>query len=96
MIKIELISTLFFSEPFSLFSITIPIYLLGILIDFTLNCLIYNDDIVSQKYNNNGKLSFYTSLILLFLILLLFNYEKMGTWLNYSFTFEYIGFDVKN
>ena len=97
-IKIELISTLFFPEPFSLFSITIPIYLLGLLIDFTLNALIYTDDIVSQKYNNNGKLTFYTSIILgtisnfiTFLIM-----KNIRKWLNYSFAFEYIGIDIKN
>ena len=97
-IKVELISTLFFPEPFALFSITIPIYLLGILIDFTLNALMYTDDIVSQKYSNEGKLALYTSIILgtvsnfiTFLIM-----KNIRNWLNYSYAFEHIGVDIKN
>ena len=97
-IKIELISTLFFPEPFNLYSMTIPLYILSLLIDFTLNSLVYTDEIVSQKYKNEGKLAFITSFILggianfiTFLIM-----KIIRKFLNYSFAFEHISISIKN
>ena len=39
-------------------------YILSSLIDFLINTLLYSDDIVSQKYHNNGKLDFVVTLLL--------------------------------
>ena len=36
-------------------------------LDLTLNCLLYTDDVVSEKYNNNGNIKFFTSLSLSFM-----------------------------
>ena len=36
-------------------------------LDLSLNCLLYSEDVVSQKYNNNGHLKIITSLSLSFL-----------------------------
>ena len=57
----------------------------------------YTDDIVSQKYSNNGKLSFITSFLLGLISncithLLMSNIQKL---LNYSFAFNILKKEVK-
>ena len=95
--KIELISILFFPEQFQLYSITIPFYIFTLLFDFSLNALLYSDDIVSQKYSNDGKLAFITSFLLglisNFITYLLMNFIKKL--LNYSFAFSILKKEVK-
>ncbi len=62
--KIELIALLFFPEKYTSYTITIQFYIFCLLFDFTLNAILYTDDIVSEKYYNNGKLSYFTSFLL--------------------------------
>jgi hypothetical protein len=62
-LKIEFFSTIIL-EPFELYSVTIPFYITSLIIDFTFNALLYSDEIVSQKYSNDGKLSYITSFLL--------------------------------
>ncbi len=97
-IKVELINTLFFPEPFNIYSITISVYILSLLIDFTFNALMYTDDVVSQKYSNEGKLAFYTSFILSSLsnIITYIIMKFVKTFTNYSFAFEQIGMEIKD
>ena len=63
--KIEVINIIVNSnsrlEPFS---ILISFYLLNIELDFLFNALLFSDDVMSQKYKNNGELSFYTTFLL--------------------------------
>ena len=47
-------------------SITISLYLFAFLLDVTLNCFLYTDDVVSEKYHNEGSLEMITSLSLSF------------------------------
>ena len=97
-IKVELISTLFFPEPFDIYSITVSVYLLSLLIDFTFNALMYTDDVVSQKYSNEGKLAFYTSFILSSLsnIITFIIMKVIRKFTQYSFAFEQIGMEIKD
>ena len=46
---------------------TISVYLFELLLDLTLNCFLYTDDVVSEKYHNDGNLSMFTSLSLSFI-----------------------------
>ena len=62
--KIELIQIIFYPKEFDHFSLTLTLFLYELLIDFTLNALFFSDDIISQKYYNNGNLLFITSNIL--------------------------------
>ena len=62
--KIEILSILFFPEKFTHISVTFSIYLLDFLFCYFMNALLYSDDVVSQKYHNNGKLNFITSVTL--------------------------------
>ncbi len=62
--EIEIFNFFFYRNPYSHFSLTLSIYLLELLLDLTMNCFLYTDDVVSEKYHNNGELSMITSLSL--------------------------------
>ena len=62
--KIEIISIFYYrNETFPL-SLAISIYLFSLFMDLCLNCFLYSDDVVSEKYHNDGKLEFATSFVL--------------------------------
>ena len=62
--KLDLIQIFFYPKEFDHFSLSLTLYLYELLIDFTLNAILFSDDVISQKYYNNGKLLFITSNIL--------------------------------
>ena len=59
--KIDLLRILFFPKSFEIFYITLSVLLLCLIIDFTINALLFSDEIMSKKYNNQNKLNFWTS-----------------------------------
>jgi uncharacterized membrane protein len=67
------------------------------MIDFSLNALLFNDDIISQKYHNGNKLNFWTSESLSIIANVIgncFTYyiSKLS---NYSFAIELIQKEIK-
>ena len=62
--EIDLLNLYFYRHPYSHYSLSILIYLFDLLSDLTMNCFLYTDDVVSEKYHNNGQLSMITSLSL--------------------------------
>ena len=62
--EIGFLKLYFYKNSYSHFSIDISIYLFELLLDLTMNCILYSDEVVSQKYNNEGKLSKITTLTL--------------------------------
>jgi hypothetical protein len=62
--KLDIIQIIFFPNEFSHISLTFSSYLFELLLDLTLNALLFSDDVISQKYYNNGDLLFITSNIL--------------------------------
>ena len=62
--KIEIISLIFYPEEFTHLSLTLSIYSLDFLFSYFMNALLYSDDVVSQKYHNDGSLDLITSLSL--------------------------------
>ena len=62
--KLDLIQIIFYPKEFDHFSLSLTLYLYELLIDFTLNAILFSDDVISQKYYNNGSLLFITSNIL--------------------------------
>ena len=62
--KTDIISILFYPEEFTHRPLLLSIYLFDFLFSYFMNALLYSDDVVSQKYHNNGKLDFATSLSL--------------------------------
>jgi surface protein len=62
--KIGLLNLFIYKKKYSNFSLDLSIYLFELLLDLTMNCVLYTDDVVSEKYNNNGEISMFTSLSL--------------------------------
>ena len=62
--KLEIIQLTFYPKEFSHISLTLSLYNFEILLDLTINSLLFSDDVISQKYYNNGQLYFFTSNIL--------------------------------
>ena len=60
--KLELIHVLFGENTIKL--ILINEYILSLLINFFFNTLLYSDEVISNKYHNNGELDFIVTLIL--------------------------------
>lgn len=71
--KLDLVTLFFFREKYDIVPFLLSAYFFDILLGFTLNCIIYNDDIVSESFENKGNLSLTTS-IALSLLANLFNY----------------------
>ena len=62
--KIDIISILFYPVEFTHKSLTLCVYMLDFLFSFFINALLYTDDVVSEKYHNNGQLDLFTTLFL--------------------------------
>ena len=86
--KIGFLNLYFYKKKYSHFSLYFSIYLLELLLDLAMNCFLYTDDVVSEKYNNNGEISMFTSLslsiisniissIVVFIITKLVNYVEV-------------------
>ena len=65
--EINAINIFYYKNEYVHLSLTTSIYAFSELLDFTINCFIYSDDEVSEKYHNNGSLTMVTSLSLSFL-----------------------------
>ena len=63
-IKIELIKNFCYPEDYSNRCLLFNLYILDSYIDLLMNCLLYNDYAISQKYHCNGQLEFVTSIIM--------------------------------
>ena len=93
--EIDIIDIFYYKNPFDHISLSLSIYMFELCLDLTLNCLSYTDDVVSQKYNNNGSIKFFTSLSLSFMSnifagIISFIVAKLA---NYTESIEYI---IKN
>ena len=62
--EVDFLSLFFYRNPYSHYSLYVSIYLFELLLDLMMNCFLYTDDVVSEKYHNNGQLSMITSLSL--------------------------------
>ena len=65
--EIEIVDIFYYRNKYMHLSIILSIYIFELCLDLTLNCLLYTDDVVSEKYNNNGSIEFFTSLSLSFM-----------------------------
>ena len=62
--KIDIIAIFIHIGKYEYFPILISVYLYSLTLDFTVNALLFSDDIISSKYKNGGKLKFWESWIL--------------------------------
>ena len=86
--KIDIISILFYPEEFTHKSLTVCLYTLDFLFSFFLNALLYTDDVVSEKYHNNGQLNFFTTIFLsltsnIISSIIMFFIQKLATYSEY-------------
>ena len=65
--EIEIVDIFYYRNPYNHLSLVLSIYIFELCLDLTLNCLLYTDDVVSEKYNNNGSIEFFTTLSLSFM-----------------------------
>ena len=59
--KVGILNLIFYRSPYSYFSLTVTVYLFELLLDLAMNCFLYSDDVVSEKYHNDGSLTILTS-----------------------------------
>ena len=64
--EIKIISIFYYKHPYDHLSIILSHYFFELCLDLTLNGLLYTEDVISEKYNNNGSIRFFTSLSLSF------------------------------
>ena len=62
--KIDIIQIIFCPQEYTNRFLLFNLFLLNLFIDLLMNCLLYNDYAISQKYHKNGTLDFITSLII--------------------------------
>ena len=97
-IKLEFIQITFFSREFSHKSITFSLYLFDLFLDLTINSLLFSDDVISQKYYNNGELRLLTTNILSITsnVISSFLLYLIGKLINYYDLLETINHEIKN
>ena len=96
--EIKFINMFYYKNPYVHISLPISIYIFSELLDFGINCFLYSDDEVSEKYHNNGSLKAFTSLSLsftsnLFSNIIVFIISKLT---NFSEIMEIMIKDVRN
>ena len=65
--EIKMIRIFYYKNTFEHLSIILSEYTFELCLDLTLNCLLYTEDVISEKYNNNGSIKFFTTLSLSFM-----------------------------
>ena len=65
--EIQLIRIFYYRHPFDHLSIILSQYIFELCLDLTLNCILYTEDVISEKYHNNGSIRFFTTLSLSFI-----------------------------
>ena len=65
--EIKIINIFYYRHPYEHLSIILSEYIFELCLDLTLNSLLYTEDVISEKYNNNGSIRFFTTLSLSFI-----------------------------
>ena len=97
--KIDLIEIIFYPKPYNILFVTLSGYLFSLMIDFTLNALLFNEDVLSQKYHSgNNKLNFALSELLSIISNIIGNIFAycILKLTNYSDAFELVEKEVKD
>ena len=94
--EIKIINIFYYKHPYEHLSIVLSEYIFELCLDLTLNCLLYTEDVISEKYNNNGSIRFFTTLSLSFISNIIssiigFFLSKLA---DYAEFFEYIIKDI--
>ena len=90
--EIQIIDIFYYRSRFNHLSIALSIYIFESCLDLTLNCILYTDDVVSEKYKNNGSIEFFSSLSLSFISNIIASLIAfiIGKLANYADVLEFI------
>ena len=97
--KIEITRIIFFSNQFDILYITVSSCLFGIIVDFTINALLFSEVILSRKYKSgNNQLNFMTSESLSIISDILGNIFcfYMDNLINFSYALELLKNEAKS
>ena len=94
--EIKIISIFYYRHPYEHISIILSEYILELCLDLTFNCFLYTEDVISEKYNNNGSIRFFTTLSLSFISNIISSIIAYFLWklANYAEFLEFIIKDV--
>lgn len=62
--KFKIIEIFFFQKDFTHKSLTLSLFILDFFIELSTNAFLFSDDIISEKYHNNGNIKFFTSIVI--------------------------------
>ena len=65
--EIKIVRIFYYKNNLEHLSIIFSEYAFELCLDLTLNCILYTEDVISEKYNNNGSIKFFTTLSLSFM-----------------------------
>ena len=96
--EIKIICLFYYKSPYEHLSILFSKYVFELCLDLTLNCILYTEDVISEKYNNNGSIKFFTTLSLSFMSniissIIAFVISKLADYID---LFEYVLKDFNN
>ena len=96
--KIDFISILFYPGKYDIFVLNISLYLFMLSLEFSMNSLLFTNDVISQNYQNGGHMSFATSFLLSFFAKLLtaivgFAFVRLSKFTPY---FEVVDKEIKD
>ena len=94
--EIKIIRIFYYKNPYEHLSIILSLYLFELCLDLTFNCLLYTEDVISEKYNNDGSIKFFTSLSLSFVSNIIASFISfiLSKLTNYAEYFESILKDI--
>ena len=96
--EIKIIRIFYYKSPYEHLSILFSKYIFELCLDLTFNCILYTEDVISEKYNNNGSIKFFTTLSLSFISniissIIAFLISKLADYID---IFEFVIKDVTN
>ena len=95
---IQLINIFCYTSEFETVSILISSYLLEVALEFTLNAMLFTDDVISKRYENGGSVDIMTTLMLSFCSNMISNVlaTLISKLTNFNIVLESIKLEVKD
>ena len=95
---IQLINIFCYTSEFETVSILISSYLLEVALEFTLNAMLFTDDVISKRYENGGSVDMMTTLMLSFCSNMISNVlaTLISKLTNFNIVLESIKLEVKD
>ena len=95
--KLELLNIVVYPGPFDVIYISLSVYIFSIGLDFTMNALLFTDDVISQKFHNGSVKT--TTTIFLSILSNILSYclsYYIVKYSTFSFVFEEVKLQIKD